>query len=155
MVDSCSVGLSVATGSRLNIGHLWRCVSSSLFYYESECFFFVYHSLPVQAPFWLEFVNKDPTDVSHAPVKVIFKQGDDLRQDMLTLQMIKLMDKVRTRFSFPLGFVAVAIPFLQCVWQWTGIFAAEAGRDDLWALPCDCLNFRIREDPSGHSTFIQ
>ena len=45
-------------------------------------------------PLWLEFENVDPTCANSEPVRVIFKVGDDLRQDMLTLQMIKLMDKV-------------------------------------------------------------
>ncbi len=49
----------------------------------------------MQTPMWLEFENMDPTSVTKKPIKVIAKHGDDLRQDMLTLQMLSLMDKVR------------------------------------------------------------
>jgi hypothetical protein len=51
-------------------------------------------------PLWLTFAN---ADVSGSPVTVMFKVGDDLRQDVLTLQMIKLMDKLWTAAGMNLG----------------------------------------------------
>jgi phosphatidylinositol-4,5-bisphosphate 3-kinase len=43
-------------------------------------------------PLWLEFKNADPSAKSDEPIRVIFKQGDDLHQDMLSLQMLALME---------------------------------------------------------------
>ncbi len=42
-------------------------------------------------PLWLGFVNADSDGDE---LKVIFKEGDDLRQDMLTLQMLRIMDRM-------------------------------------------------------------
>jgi hypothetical protein len=45
-----------------------------------------------KAPLWIVFTNADPLG---QPINVIFKCGDDLRQDLLTLQMLGIMDEVR------------------------------------------------------------
>lgn len=42
-------------------------------------------------PLWLVFQNADPNGSN---VYLMFKSGDDLRQDMLTLQLLNIMDKI-------------------------------------------------------------
>eukprot|EP01006_Ploeotia_vitrea_P036247 TRINITY_DN66000_c6_g18_i1.p1 TRINITY_DN66000_c6_g18~~TRINITY_DN66000_c6_g18_i1.p1 ORF type:complete len:1249 (-),score=825.13 TRINITY_DN66000_c6_g18_i1:300-4046(-) len=44
-----------------------------------------------KVPLWLVFNN---ADAEAPPIYIIFKSGDDLRQDILTLQLLKLMDKI-------------------------------------------------------------
>lgn len=50
-------------------------------------------------PLWLKFENADRDG---EPLTVLFKCGDDLRQDVLTLQMIRLMDKLWTQAGYDL-----------------------------------------------------
>ena len=45
-------------------------------------------------PMWLWMSNVHPSALQPLPHKLIVKNGDDLRQDMLTLQMLTLFDKV-------------------------------------------------------------
>lgn len=42
-------------------------------------------------PLWLEFANKR---AEGPPLRLIYKAGDDLRQDILTLKLLRLMDKL-------------------------------------------------------------
>eukprot|EP01129_Flabellula_baltica_P007522 TRINITY_DN2937_c0_g1_i3.p1 TRINITY_DN2937_c0_g1~~TRINITY_DN2937_c0_g1_i3.p1 ORF type:complete len:1179 (-),score=257.23 TRINITY_DN2937_c0_g1_i3:21-3557(-) len=52
------------------------------------------------APLWLEFQNADDSGDNYA---VIFKSGDDLRQDILTMQMFGIMDKLWKDEGLDLG----------------------------------------------------
>ena len=47
-----------------------------------------------QKPQWLEMYNVDPTALQQSPIRLILKLGDDLRQDMITLRMFSLFEKV-------------------------------------------------------------
>ncbi|GBG30282.1 Phosphatidylinositol 3-kinase, putative [Hondaea fermentalgiana] len=45
-------------------------------------------------PLWLKFSSVDPAEGGGEPTLIMFKAGDDLRQDQMTLQMLRLMDKM-------------------------------------------------------------
>ncbi|KAM7404246.1 hypothetical protein PAMP_011612 [Pampus punctatissimus] len=55
-------------------------------------------------PLWLEFAPM-PSPTSATPVGIIFKQGDDLRQDMLVIQTLGLMDSIWQEKSLDLNLV--------------------------------------------------
>ncbi|XP_034019461.1 phosphatidylinositol 4,5-bisphosphate 3-kinase catalytic subunit gamma isoform [Thalassophryne amazonica] len=45
-------------------------------------------------PLWLQFKRADLTTLSKDPIGIIFKDGDDLRQDMLILQILLIMESI-------------------------------------------------------------
>ena len=49
----------------------------------------------LQRPMWLELYNIHPNALTQSPTRLILKLGDDLRQDMITLRMFSLFEKVR------------------------------------------------------------
>lgn len=55
-------------------------------------------------PLWLEF-SAMPSPTSSLPVGVIFKQGDDLRQDMLVIQTLLVMDSIWQEKSLDLHLI--------------------------------------------------
>lgn len=67
-------------------------------YFRLPTFSFIFsllHCLPVlQKPQMLEMYNVDPSVLTQSPTRLILKLGDDLRQDMITLRMFSLFEKV-------------------------------------------------------------
>ncbi|KAM8829410.1 phosphatidylinositol 4,5-bisphosphate 3-kinase catalytic subunit gamma isoform [Synchiropus picturatus] len=55
-------------------------------------------------PLWLEF-SAMPSPTPTTPVGIIFKEGDDLRQDMLVIQMLVLMDSIWQENSLDLNLI--------------------------------------------------
>ncbi|XP_004343363.2 phosphoinositide-3-kinase [Capsaspora owczarzaki ATCC 30864] len=63
-----------------------------------QCSYFNSKTLPLR----VVFRNADPLG---SPINVIYKVGDDLRQDMITLQMIRIMDKLWLREGLDLKMI--------------------------------------------------
>ncbi|RVE70207.1 hypothetical protein OJAV_G00062170 [Oryzias javanicus] len=55
-------------------------------------------------PLWLEFAPM-PSPSSSTPVGIIFKEGDDLRQDMLVIQTLVVMDSIWQEKSLDLNLI--------------------------------------------------
>ncbi|XP_017266673.1 phosphatidylinositol 4,5-bisphosphate 3-kinase catalytic subunit gamma isoform [Kryptolebias marmoratus] len=55
-------------------------------------------------PLWLEF-SPMPSPTSTTPVGIIFKEGDDLRQDMLVIQTLVVMDSIWQEKSLDLNLI--------------------------------------------------
>ncbi|XP_069499380.1 phosphatidylinositol 4,5-bisphosphate 3-kinase catalytic subunit gamma isoform-like [Ambystoma mexicanum] len=56
-------------------------------------------------PLWLEFSCRESDVVDGPPIGVIFKHGDDLRQDMMIVQMLVIMDSIWQEHSLDLNLV--------------------------------------------------
>ncbi len=52
---------------------------------------------------WLEFLNVSRSALTPSPVRLILKTGDDLRQDMITLKVLSLFDKVKVKVQSAAG----------------------------------------------------
>ncbi|XP_078517955.1 phosphatidylinositol 4,5-bisphosphate 3-kinase catalytic subunit gamma isoform-like [Lissotriton helveticus] len=56
-------------------------------------------------PLWLEFSCGESDLVDSPPIGIIFKHGDDLRQDMIIVQMLVIMDSIWQEHSLDLNLV--------------------------------------------------
>lgn len=66
-----------------------------------SCSYFTSNAVP------LKLVFKNP-NIRADPIYVMFKVGDDLRQDMLTMQMIKIMDRLWLKSGLDLKIITFA-----------------------------------------------
>lgn len=63
-------------------------------------------------PLWIVFQN---ADIHGEDIYIIYKNGDDLRQDMLTLQMLRIMDQLWKREGFDYRRVFFCLIMSYCI----------------------------------------
>lgn len=73
-------------------------------------------------PLWLQFKRADASTLSKDPIGIIFKDGDDLRQDMLILQVSRSNLALSPRAPLTSG----RFPFRSCS-SWS-----PSGRPNRW-----------------------
>jgi hypothetical protein len=92
-------------------------------------------------PLWLVFKNADPLGAS---IYIIFKAGDDLRQDLLTLQMLDLMDNVWKSSGLDLHMIPYG-----CVATGEGVGMIEV------VLSSDTVANITKKDGGAHAAFSE
>lgn len=99
----------------------------------------------------------DPVDGNHAikpkTLKVIFKSGDDLRQDQLVMQMVNLMDSLLKKVNLDLKLLTYGI---LASGQKDGMMEFVAGSAEISAVlykDGSILNFLRRNNPDRHGPY--
>ncbi|EDQ90091.1 PI3K-CA alpha [Monosiga brevicollis MX1] len=93
-----------------------------------------------QRPLWIEFDNADKMGNSF---NVMFKNGDDLRQDMLTLQLIAIMDRLWQEQGLDLQMTPYAC---LSTGDMVGLLEMVMGAKTLWQIQGKIKNVMLNDD---------
>jgi len=116
-------------------------------------------------PLWLVWKNPDPLAdriKGFSTNSIIFKNGDDLRQDMLTLQVIRIMDTIWSREGFDLRMMPYAclatgsqVGMIECVRNAKTVYQIQKSMSRLAAIQVDSTHLYkwIKEHNSNPTTF--
>lgn len=104
-----------------------------------------------KSPLCVVFKNKDPGG-DH--LKVMFKNGDDLRQDILTLQMIDIMDRIWLDNDLDLAMTPYKVLLTDCMqgyleFNLNSVTLADIQHDDKKSL------MHTFSDTSVHDFFVK